>query len=75
MLNRQRTIGIRLPDSNVPLALHARYALHEVMAAFGDVRKGKLYEPREGVVYHESSRCNLLFVTLTKDASDYSPTI
>ncbi|MCB9834204.1 MAG: DUF3427 domain-containing protein [Planctomycetes bacterium] len=61
-------------ESGVPLALHARYALHEIMAAFGDVRNGRLYEPREGVVFHGSSRCNLLFVTLTKDEDDYSPT-
>lgn len=58
----------------VPLAIHANYRLNEVMAAFADVRNGKLYAPREGVVFHAATGCNLLFVTLTKDESDYSPT-
>ncbi len=58
----------------IPLAIHATYRLNEVMSAFSDVRNGKLYAPREGVVFHAGSRCNLLFVTLTKDERDYSPT-
>jgi hypothetical protein len=58
----------------VPLAVHARYRLQEVMAAFDDVRDGALYLPREGEHYDERSRCNLLFVTLEKDEADYSPT-
>jgi superfamily II DNA or RNA helicase/HKD family nuclease len=58
----------------VPLAVHARYRLQEVMAAFGDVRDGALYLPREGEHYDAASACNLLFVTLEKDEADYSPT-
>lgn len=58
----------------VPLAVHARYRLQEVMAAFGDVRDGALYLPREGEHYDAASACNLLFVTLDKDEADYSPT-
>lgn len=58
----------------VPLALHARYRLQEVMAAFGDVRDGALYLPREGEHFDAASACNLLFVTLRKDEADYSPT-
>ena len=58
---------------DVPLALHCSYARDEIMAAFGDVRKGLLRQPREGVVFHEPTRCNLLFVTLNKSARDYSP--
>jgi hypothetical protein len=43
------------------------------MAAFNDIRKGKLYLPREGVFYHKETKCNLLFVTLNKSEKDYSP--
>ncbi len=59
------------PD--VPLALHCSYARDEIMAAFADVRKGLLRQPREGVVFHEPTRFNLLFVTLNKSERDYSP--
>lgn len=58
----------------VPLAVHCRYGLPEIMAAFGDVRDGRLNLPREGVFFDEPSQCNLLFITLEKDEDDYSPT-
>ena len=61
-------------SKTIPIVAHGRYRLAELMAAFGDVRKQRLYLPREGVYYHEASRSNLLFVTLQKDSSDYSPT-
>jgi superfamily II DNA or RNA helicase/HKD family nuclease len=62
-----------LHPSRVPLRVHGSYRLSEIMAAFGDVRDGRLYLPREGVYFHRQTRCNLLFVTLDKDADDYSP--
>jgi len=62
------------PHREVPLAIHASYRLTEIMSAFGDVRDGRLYIPREGEYFHEPTRCNLLFVTLQKDEEDYSPT-
>ena len=58
---------------NIHLELHARYSRDEIMAAFNDIRKGKLYLPREGVYYHKETKCNLLFVTLNKSEKDYSP--
>ena len=61
-----------LHRSRVPLEVHGRYRLNEVMAAFGDVRKGALYLPREGVQFDQDSGCNLLFVTLQKSEDDYS---
>ncbi len=61
-------------SATVPLAIHARYRLSEIMAAFGDVRDGRLYLPREGEYFHAATACNLLFVTLRKDESDYSAT-
>ncbi|ARA92867.1 hypothetical protein AWN76_006615 [Rhodothermaceae bacterium RA] len=60
-------------DPDIPLRLHCSYTRDEIMAAFGDVRDGRLYQPREGVVFHEPSRCNLLFVTLRKTEKEYSP--
>ena len=63
-----------LHPSRVPLQVHGTYRLNEIMAAFGDVRNGLLYIPREGVYFNVPTRCNLLFVTLHKDEDDYSPT-
>ena len=59
--------------ADIPLALHASYSRDEVMAAFAHVRDGRLVQPREGVVFHEPTCCNLLFVTLQKSEQDYSP--
>ena len=63
---------IDLP-ADIPLALHASYSRDEVMAAFAHMREGRLIQPREGVVFHKPTRCNLLFVTLRKSEKDYSP--
>lgn len=59
--------------AEVPLALHCAYSRDDVMAAFGDIRDGTLYQPREGVVYHTPTGANLLFVTLRKSEKEYSP--
>ena len=67
-----QSAGTRLP-SEVPLRLHARYSRTEIMAAFGDVRGGGLYEPREGVYHHPDTKSDLLFVTIQKSEADYSP--
>jgi superfamily II DNA or RNA helicase len=58
---------------DVHLELHAKYSRDEIMAAFNDIRNGKLYLPREGVFFHKETKCNLLFVTLNKSEKDYSP--
>lgn len=58
---------------NIHLELHARYSRDEIVSAFNDIRKGKLYQPREGVYFNKETNCNLLFVTLNKSESDYSP--
>ncbi|MEZ4322535.1 MAG: DUF3427 domain-containing protein [Myxococcota bacterium] len=60
--------------AKLALEVHGTYRLNEIMAALGDIRKGRLYIPREGVHFDVPSRCNLLFVTLQKDEDDYSPT-
>jgi superfamily II DNA or RNA helicase len=58
--------------ARLPFQLHATYRLNEVMAGLGDVRKGRLYLPREGVHFDVPSECNLLFVTIQKEEADYS---
>jgi len=60
-------------DYDIPLELHSRYSRDEILASFGDIRNGKLYQPREGVYYNKETNCNLLFVTLNKSEKDYSP--
>ena len=60
--------------SDVPLALHSRYSLPEIMGAFGHVNsKGSLIQPREGVIFLRPYQCNILLVTLDKSAG-YSST-
>jgi superfamily II DNA or RNA helicase len=58
---------------NIPLDIHCQYSRDELLAAFGDIRNGKLYKPREGVYYNKSTNCNLLFITLNKSEKEYSP--
>jgi superfamily II DNA or RNA helicase/HKD family nuclease len=59
----------------VPLATHATYSLYEIVAAYGLVSpSGALRETREGVLWAEEAKTDVLFVTLEKDDDDYSPT-
>jgi hypothetical protein len=58
----------------IPLHSHATYGLYEIIAAYGLMSKGLLRETREGVVWAENDRTDLLFVTLNKSDEDYSPT-
>ena len=60
--------------ASVPLEVHATYALDEVMAAIGEHdREGRIRRLREGVFHSTRHRADLLFVTLEKSESDYSP--
>ncbi len=59
------------------LRVHARYSLDEIMAAYGvrQRKKNTLYRPRgQGVYHHPPSQTDLLFVTLQKTETEYSPT-
>lgn len=60
-------------DFNIPLDIHCKYTRDEILGAFEDIRKGKLYKPREGVYFNKATNCNLLFVTLNKSEKEYSP--
>jgi hypothetical protein len=58
----------------VPLSVHSRYALDEVVAAFGRSTLEKPYRLREGVMFDAATQSDVFFVTLEKSEARYSPT-
>ncbi len=58
----------------VPLHVHARYSLVELMAAFGLHTPQRPYKSQRGVEWVPELECDLLFVTLKKDEREFSPT-
>jgi superfamily II DNA or RNA helicase len=62
------------PNGAVPIHSHATYSRYEVLAAYGAVQNGRLREAREGVMWTETDRSDLFFVTLDKTSEDFSPT-
>ena len=60
----------------VPLRVHGRYPRAEVIAAFAaiDDRSPPPRSHREGVIWHQPSATDLLFVTLRKCEALFSPT-
>ncbi len=69
---------LELPGASgaaVPLLLHCRYSLVQIMAAFDVVtQQGRILRPQQGVFLERRTRADLLFVTLRKSERDYSPT-
>ncbi|MFM2159190.1 MAG: hypothetical protein RLZZ124_1664, partial [Cyanobacteriota bacterium] len=57
----------------VPLRVHGHYSRAEIEAAFGVLGDDAPWIHREGVLWHESSQCDLLFVTLKKSEALFSP--
>jgi len=57
----------------VPLAVHARASLDEIMAAFGRMTFARPNRLRQGVDYDPSTGSDLFFVTLEKAEGHYSP--
>ena len=57
----------------VPLHIHCRYSLAEILAAFGVLTPQSPHRIREGVYYHQQSGCDLFFITIQKNEKDYSP--
>ena len=57
----------------VPLRVHGRYSRAEIEAAFGVLHDGAPWIHREGVLWHEPSQTDLLFVTLRKSEALFSP--
>lgn len=58
----------------IPLAVHARASLDEILTAFGRMTFDSRYRTREGVVFDKATNADLLFITLEKAESHYSPT-
>ncbi|CAK6694958.1 hypothetical protein IFHNHDMJ_01730 [Synechococcus sp. CBW1107] len=56
------------------MRVHGRYSRAEIEAAFGILTGDAPWIHREGVLWHEPSQCDLLFVTLNKSESLFSPT-
>ena len=57
----------------VPLGLHGRYSRAEVFAAFGKLSDAQPFPGREGVFFDETTRCDVLFITLKKSERLFSP--
>jgi len=57
----------------VPLRVHGHYSRAEIEAAFGVLSDHAPWIHREGVLWHEPSRCDLLFVTLRKSEALFTP--
>ena len=74
--DRIRTVAQPLHETpDVPLASHATYSLGEIAAAHGHIdKRGALVLPQTGVLWHEATQTDLLFVTLEKADADFSPT-
>ncbi|MEV5411146.1 DUF3427 domain-containing protein [Thermopolyspora sp. NPDC052614] len=61
--------------SYIPLAVNARYSTDEVLAALNWASLGGSVPSsmREGVAWCPATRCDALFVTLQKNAQEFSP--
>jgi superfamily II DNA or RNA helicase len=60
--------------AGLPFRLHATYSRDEVSAGLREVRKGKLMRTQGGVYKAKEVRCDILYVTLEKDAKHFTPT-
>ena len=57
----------------VPLRVHGRYSRAEIEAAFGVLSDDAPWIHREGVLWHQASATDLLFITLRKSEALFSP--
>jgi hypothetical protein len=57
----------------VPLSVHGRYSRAEIEAAFGVLTTESPWIHREGVLWHQASATDLLFITLRKSEALLSP--
>jgi superfamily II DNA or RNA helicase len=66
----EKVLGWREP---VPLSVHARYSLDEILAALGRSTLEARFRTQAGVLWLPGSRADVFFVTLEKDEEHYSP--
>ena len=57
----------------VPLRVHGHYTRAEIEAAFGVLTTESHWIHREGVLWHQASATDLLFITLRKSEALFSP--
>jgi hypothetical protein len=57
----------------VPLRVHGHYSRAEIEAAFGVLSTESPWIHREGVLWHQASATDLLFITLRKSEALFSP--
>ena len=63
-----------LPEPQWPLALHRRYSRREILTAVGRWSESQKPEAREGMVRLADVKTEIMFVTLDKSHSRFSPT-
>jgi len=57
----------------VPLSVHARHTMDDVLTAFGILDFGRTAWKQTGVIRNERTNSDLFFVTLEKSEREYSP--
>ncbi|MCC6781507.1 MAG: DUF3427 domain-containing protein [Planctomycetes bacterium] len=62
------------PDARFPLAIHARYARDEILAAFGPELRVLPPPWREGVRWFEAEQIDVFVFTIDKSSGSFSPT-
>jgi hypothetical protein len=61
------------PTPQVPLSIHARHTMDDVLTAFGLLDIGRTAWKQTGVMRDERTNSDLFFVTLEKSEREYSP--
>lgn len=61
-------------EHRIPLAVHSRASLDEILAAFGRMSFDRPNRLRQGVDFDKATASDLFFVTLEKAEDHYSPT-
>jgi superfamily II DNA or RNA helicase/HKD family nuclease len=68
-----RAEHVSIPYPMVPLSIHARHSLTEILSAFGRITPERFYQHREGPYRDQATGADVFFVTLEKSERDYSP--
>ncbi len=74
LVKRATSLVLRNAAGLEPLGVHARYTRDEVLAALGDAKSDRRPTSREGVVWVKQASVDVLFVTLRKSDTHFSPT-
>ncbi len=72
---RQRCILPFFERPTIPLRIHARYYVDEVLSACGEIHAGRYLSQQSGMRYVGGENVILNFVTIDKDPERYSPGI